>query len=134
MKESVAVREALQDYYERFSAHDPDAFEAIVATGDGISVIGSAPGEGHTDRASWLDAYRQFTTELQLRIEGGPNPRAWEEGGFGYAIDEPRFVIADGRFVPARVTVVMHQEYAEWKVLHMHVSVGVPDEEALRSP
>jgi hypothetical protein len=134
MKESVAVREALQDFYERFSAHDPDAFAGLIATGDGISVIGSAPGEGHTDRSSWLDAYRRFGTELGLRIEGGANPRAWEESGFGYAIDAPRFVIGDGRYVAARVTIVMHQEYAEWKVLHMHVSVGVPDEEALQSP
>lgn len=29
----------------------------------------------------------------------------------------------------ARLTAVLHREDGRWKLVHMHVSVGVPDEE-----
>jgi SnoaL-like domain len=52
----------------------------------------------------------------------------------GFATDEPRFVLPDGQFLPTRLTGVLHQEGGEWKVVHLHFSVGVPDEEAIRPP
>ena len=30
-----------------------------------------------------------------------------------------------------RLTTVIHQEDGRWKLVHMHVSVGVPDEEVV---
>jgi hypothetical protein len=35
MQRSLAVRQGIQDFYERFSAGDPDALEAGLATGEG---------------------------------------------------------------------------------------------------
>jgi ketosteroid isomerase-like protein len=33
--------------------------------------------------------------------------------------------------VPARVSVVLQREAGDWKIVHLHLSVGIPNEEAL---
>ena len=42
---------------------------------------------------------------------------------------EPSFVYPDGSGVKMRMTLVFHREDDAWKLLHMHASVGVPDDE-----
>jgi hypothetical protein len=132
MQASTAVCDGLRTFYERFSAHDPDGFGDIIATGPGVSVIGSAPGEGHDTREAWVSTYAKFIPELGMRLEGGASPRGWEEGTVGFVIDEPRFVMPDGSYLPTRLTGVLHLEDGRWKVVHLHFSVGVPDEDAIK--
>lgn len=134
MTESEAVRDSLRTFYERFSAHDAAGFADIIATSEGVSVIGTAPDEGHGDRDSWVSTYADLIPQVGLRLEGGDSPRGWEEGSVGFAIDQPRFVMPDGSFLPTRLTGVLHQEAGEWKVVHLYFSVGVPDEDALQPP
>jgi len=134
MQDSTAVRDALRTFYQRFSAHDPDGFAAIIASGPGVSVIGTAPGEGHQSRDAWVSTYAELIPKVGLRLEGGSDPRGWMEGTVGFAVDEPRFVMPDGSFLPTRLTAVLHLEAGEWKVVHLHFSVGVPDEDALQAP
>jgi hypothetical protein len=132
MQESAAVRDGLRTFYERFSAHDPDGFVDIIATGPGVSVIGSAPGEGHDTREGWVSTYAKFIPELGMRLEAGANPRGWEEGTVGFVIDEPKFVMPDGSYLPTRLTGVLHREQDAWKVVHLRFSVGVPDRDAIQ--
>lgn len=134
MRESPAVCQGLANFYERYSSHDPDAFAEVIATGDGVSVIGSAPGEGEGSRQHWLAAYERVITDTDIRLEGGENPRGFEEGSVGFAVDSPRFVLPDGSFLRTRLTAVLHVEAATWKVVHLHFSVGVPDQQAIRKP
>jgi hypothetical protein len=132
MKESDAVRDGLRMFYERFSAGDPSGFADAIATGPGVSVIGSAPGEGHDDRDSWVATYAELIPKVQIKLQGGPSPRGFQEGSVGYATDEPRFVLPDGSYLPTRLTGVLHLEDDAWKIVHLHFSVGVPDEEAVQ--
>lgn len=134
MLSSDAVCDGLRTFYERFSAHDPDGFADAIATCDGVSVIGSAPGEGHRGREPWIAAYREFIAASGLRLEGGARPAGWEEGSIGFAVDEARFVLPDGSFLPTRLTAVLRNESSAWKVVHLHFSVGVPDEQAIQAP
>jgi hypothetical protein len=46
-------------------------------------------------------------------------------------VDEPRFVLPDGSAYRTRLTAVVHREDGRWKIVHMHWSVGVPDEEVI---
>lgn len=46
-------------------------------------------------------------------------------------IDEPGFVLGDMTPVATCLTAVFHREDDAWKMVHMHVSVGVPDEEVI---
>ncbi|MDQ3589118.1 MAG: nuclear transport factor 2 family protein [Actinomycetota bacterium] len=66
-----------------------------------------------------------------VRLEAGDDPTGFEEGSMGWFVDEPTFVFPDGSAMDTRLTAVMHQEEGRWKLVHMHVSVGVPDEEVV---
>lgn len=55
MRVSGEVTDGLAGFYEQFSSHDPSLFASALATCDGVSVIGTAPEEGHGDRESWIE-------------------------------------------------------------------------------
>ena len=42
-----------------------------------------------------------------------------------------RFLFPDGSLMQTRLTAVMRQEGGRWKLVHMHLSVGVPDEQVV---
>lgn len=73
----------------------------------------------------------------QAEAMGGSIPiyardiQAFREGSVGWVVDRPTFRFADGSEAPARVSVVVHQEDGQWKIVHLHLSLGVPNEEAL---
>jgi ketosteroid isomerase-like protein len=134
MRESTAVCDGVRQFYAAFSSHDPETFASAIAECPGISVIGSAPEEGHDDRDAWISTYERFVPTVGLRLEGGDEIRGWEEGSVGFAVDRPRFVMTDGSFVPTRLTGVLRREDGDWKVVHLHFSVGVADEDAVQPP
>jgi hypothetical protein len=49
----------------------------------------------------------------------------------GWVADEPTFYFPDGSAMRTRLTAILRQEAGNWALVHMHVSVGVPDEEVL---
>jgi hypothetical protein len=83
MNRSVAVAEGLRAFYDAFNSGDAASFEAVIADGDGVSVIGSAPGEGHGSRAEWLKTYEDVIGEAGLKLESGGRIDGYEGGGTG---------------------------------------------------
>ncbi|MBN2204188.1 MAG: nuclear transport factor 2 family protein [Thermoleophilia bacterium] len=69
----------------------------------------------------------RFETESP-RIAAG-TPIACEEGGLAWAVAEPTFHFSDGYAVETRLTAVFHRDEGQWKLVHMLVCAGVPDEE-----
>ncbi len=59
------------------------------------------------------------------------SPAAFEEGTVGWVTDEVDFAFPDGSVMDTRMTVIFRQEDGRWKLVHMHASVGVPDEEVV---
>lgn len=133
MEHSDDVRDALLRFYDAFSSGDPAAFDAVIASGPGVSVIGSEPGVGATGRESWLDFFANHVSHLGWTLRAGDDPRGYAEGAVGFASDTPTAVGTEG-WIPTRITAVVHQEESEWKIVHVHVSVGVPDEAVLQPP
>lgn len=133
MQQSEAVADGLSEFYRRFGTHDPAQFAAALADGPGVSVTGTAPGEGHDTREGWIEAYTSFVAPAGLTLRGSA-PRGWAVDGAGWALDEPTFVLPDGSTLPTRLTAVLCEQDGEWKIAHMHFSVGVPDEEAVQPP
>jgi len=37
----------------------------------------------------------------------------------------------DGSTIRTRLTAVLHRSQGDWRLIHMHVSVGVPDDEVV---
>ncbi len=126
MQESVAVRDAWLEFCDRLTAGDVASFDRVVSSDAATLVIGTAPGEWVRER----DRLR-FGFEVEgvgLRSRG---PSAYEAGELGWLTDEVDFVFPDGSEMDCRMTVVLHQEDGRWKLLHMHASVGVPDDEVV---
>jgi hypothetical protein len=132
MQQSDGVRDGLLRFYERFSSGDAAGFAEVIAQADGVSVIGTGPGEGHDNRDEWISSYEKMLRGEMAgaRLEAG-DPRAYEEGAVGWGVDQPQFVFPDGSRLPTRLTAVLHDEQGDWKILHLHFSVGVPDEQAM---
>jgi len=126
MEESTAVRDAMRRFYDRLSASDVSVFDEIVARHPATLVIGTAPGEWVRER----DRLRfGFETE-GFALEPG-NTAGYEEGTVGWVTDDPTFVFPDGSRMHTRLTAVFLKEDGNWKLVHMHASVGVPDEEVV---
>ena len=128
MKTSADVSDSMLHFYDRLSAKDVDSFDSIISGDPATLVIGTAPGEWVTERHQL-----RFGFEAEgLAIEPGPRPSGWESGDTGWFVDEPTFVFpgAAGR-MRTRLTSVLQREGGTWRIVHMHVSVGVPDDEVV---
>ncbi len=127
MESSSEVRDAMLRFYERLSAKDVASFERLVSEDPATLVIGTAPGEWVTER----DRLRFGFEAEGLAIEAGSDPAGYENGAVGWFVDEPTYIFPDGSRMRTRLTAVLQREASEWRIVHMHVSVGVPDEEVV---
>jgi SnoaL-like protein len=127
MEPSDAVREGVLRFFEAFEvAHeDPGAFDRVVSS-DAVGAIGSAPHEWIEGREAMR---RQFGME-GVTIDPGEEIEAYREGSLGFATGRPSFVLGEMR-LPVRFSAVLVEEEDAWKVVHLHASVGLPDDEAI---
>jgi hypothetical protein len=130
MQESSAVREAIERFYKAFTDNDVATFETRLLSGEaGITAIGSAPHEWHEGPES----FKQEFGMPGVRLEAGDDLRAWAEGSVGWTVDRPSFLLPDGSSFQVRMTTVFHQEDGDWKIVQLHASVGIADEEAVEA-
>jgi hypothetical protein len=133
MRRSAQVRDTLLRFYEVFSAADLEGFAHIIAQEEqeGVLVIGTDPGDWAEGRERWIAAREALMHAMEgLRLEAGEEPHGYEEGSMGWVADRPRAVLPDGT-ISTRLTGVVRQEKGEWRLVHIHLSVGVPDEEVV---
>ena len=109
---------------------DADAVVGRFSFHDGVSRFGTAPFEFLHD-PSQLERYTRaefddFGGGWPL---GGAEVDAWVEGTVGWSIVRSQVVayVPEGS-QPLRCTFVFHLEQDEWKVVHQHWSIGVPNE------
>jgi hypothetical protein len=124
MERSDGVRDAMLRFCDRLTAGDVGAFDDLVSSHPATVVVGTAPGEIVRERGRL-----RFGFEMEGLGLVPSDPEAYAEGPLGWALDEPSFVYPDGSTVKTRMTFVFHREDGAWKLVHMHASVGVPDEE-----
>jgi SnoaL-like protein len=124
MQQSEEVKNAWLRFCERLSAGDVASFDELVSQGPAALIIGTAPGEWVSERDRMRFGFEAEGVRLEAK-----DPVGYEEGSLGWVVDQPAFVFPDGSAMQTRLTAVMRQEDGRWKLVHMHVSVGVPDEQ-----
>jgi hypothetical protein len=123
---STAVRDAWLAFCDRLSAGDVASFDRLVSGHPATVVIGTAPGEVVRERAKLRFGFE--TEGIGLRPTA---PDAYADGTLGWLTDDATFTFPDGSTMDTRMTAVFLLEEGDWRLVHMHASVGVPDEEVV---
>ena len=126
VRPSADVRDTVLRFYERMRAGDATGFDDLMSTDPALMVIGSA-GEWRTERERLRGVFRLRDQGL----EAGTDLLAYECGDIGWFIDRPDWAFADGSRMHTRFTAILHREAGSWKLVHWHLSVGVPDDKAV---
>ncbi len=125
MDTSDEVRDAMLEFMDRLTAGDVDSFERLVARHKATLVIGTAPGEWVTEP----DRLRAGFEIEGVSMTPGPAPLGWADADLGWYVDEPTMGFPDGSAILTRMTAILARGDGSWRLVHMHVSVGVPDAE-----
>jgi len=126
MEESAEVKAAMLRYYDAITSGNAKAMEQFFTRQDGALLIGMDPTEWWEGHDTIIEVWTmQFAV-----MEGGfpmrsTDLRAYSEGSVGWAVDRPVFTLQDGSDAPFRLTVILHKEGDDWKVVHSHASFGV---------
>ena len=133
IKPSVEIKETVLRFYQRMRAGDAAGFEEFISTDPALLVIGSAN--------EWFRERDRLRGVFRLRnqgLEAGTDLVAYENGDMGWFVDRPDWVFPAGFRMHTRFSAILHRELGTWKFVQWHLSVGVPDEEAIalqrRSP
>jgi hypothetical protein len=131
MQHAPDLADLMRRWYEAFAAGDSAFLEGAFSHQEGVLAIGTDPQEWWTGYDTIVRTLRAQMQELGgMRFAPG-EVVAYREGTVGWAVDRPSIQLPDGAEIPVRISAVYHQEDAAWKLVHWHVSIGVPNEEAV---
>jgi len=126
MAPSTEIRDTVLEFYRRMLAGEADAANDLISRDPALVFIGSA--------GEWVDDQATLRSGTQVPGEGvvaGTNPVAYADGDMGFFADQPTWHFADGTKVEMRLSAVLRREAPGWRVVHVHMSVAVPDNECV---
>jgi adenylate cyclase len=130
MEQSDELRDLTLRFYEATTTGDLSFFDRNVSRQEEAMFLGTDPNE-------WWEGFEALREAMRAQSEamGGMQIvagqlQAYREGGVGWVIDrDASFRLPDGREIPFRSTLVFRREDGEWKLVHLHSSIGVSNEE-----
>lgn len=132
MEQSSELKNLILTFYDATSKGDASRLESLLSRRSELLFIGTDPNEWWTNSSSIVQAFRTQIEALggTMPITAG-DPQAYSEGTIGWVADRPTFRLPGGAEVPFRFTAVFRREEDGWKFIQSHVSIGVPDEQAI---
>jgi ketosteroid isomerase-like protein len=133
-KPSVEVRKLMTQFYEAASKGDFEFLDGLLSRRARVLWIGTDPHEWWESPEAVLEAWRTQTAELgsPAAITGG-NATVWQHGEVAWVSDRPALRLPDGRSFPFRLTAVWVVEPEGWRIVQVHLSLGVLNESVLGS-
>lgn len=128
MEASEEIREIMLEVVRAFAEGDRAAWSRLWSSRSGVISLGTDPRElweGYDTIVSLQSA--QFAERGPLVFAPG-EVAAFHEGSVGWAVHATTGVWG-GRTLPSRFTAVFHLERGRWKLIHLHKSLGVLNEE-----
>lgn len=126
MSLSTEVRDTVLQMYRHMLAGEGDEANELISRDPALIFIGSA--------GEWIDDQATLRSGSQVPGEGlepGPNPIGYANGGVGWFADQPTWLFADGTRAEMRLTAVLQHEPAGWRIVNVHMSVAVPDDQCV---
>jgi hypothetical protein len=130
MQPSTELRDIIVQWFHAAAAGDASWRDRHVSRDPYLRIVGTDPGE-------WLQgepAYAFLKHEAE-HIGGKvtvqvPEAEAYSEGDIGWGLARPIITLADGRQVSPRWSAVFRRENGAWKMVQLHASVAIGNEEA----
>jgi ketosteroid isomerase-like protein len=130
-EQSPEVEQVVRDMLDAVASSDLEAIGRQTSREAGVVGIGS-------DASEWAEGYddimriwSESTPDADLGVKIGLDElKGYREGSVGWAAARGYFEL-EGKRVPVRMTVVLHEEDGEWKGVQSHASIGVPNERML---
>ena len=66
----------------------------------------------------------------QIKVNVG-EVEAYKEGTVGWGIANPTITLPNGKKFQPRGSAVFHKDKGQWKIIQIHASAGVPNEQLL---
>jgi hypothetical protein len=128
MIESPEIKNVILQLYEKYASGEVLEFaERFYSRQEGLLFIGTDPDEWFMDHESIISFYKE-AANAGLKIQMS-DLKAYSEGTVGWAADRVKVKLPKGSEVLVRHTFILHKELGEWKIIHAHISVGMPNEE-----
>ena len=126
MSQSAEVRDTVLQMYAHMLAGEGDAANELISRDPALVFIGSA--------GEWIDDQDTLRAGKQVAGEGlvaGPSPIGYANGDVGWFADQPTWQFADGTSAEMRLTAVLQHEAPGWRIVNVHMSVAVPDDQCV---
>jgi hypothetical protein len=126
MAPSTEIVDTVLELYRRMLAGEAEAANDLISRDPALVFIGSA--------GEWVDDQETLRSGTQEPGEGliaGPNPAGYADGDMGFFVDQPTWRFADGTKAEMRLSAVLRREAPGWRVINMHMSVAVPDDQCV---
>jgi ketosteroid isomerase-like protein len=123
--QSPGIRTLVERYAEAVRTGDLDTVASLIDDQDEVLVIGTDPEEWWKGRETVLGVYRAQQAEMgdTVGISTLDLETASEIGEAGWFAGRIRLQVPTGE-LPLRVSGTARRRGEEWKIVHMHVSVG----------
>lgn len=129
MERSSELEDLVRAWFEAASTGDASAIDRHVSREAGTRLIGSDPNEWFAG-ARVADFLRGEVEGSAGKVTFSPSEtEGFSEGTVGWAVTRLTITMPDGGSVSPRWSAVFHREDGEWKFVHTHASIAVPNEE-----
>jgi len=115
-------------HYGKFdSGEQAETIKELYSLQKGVTIIGNDPDEWFDDQKS-IEAFLTAggSSKREIVIE---NITAYFEGTVGWTMDRVKVKMSNGVELPVRHTRIFHKENGSWRLVHLHVSIPVPNAE-----
>jgi ketosteroid isomerase-like protein len=128
MQSSDELRSLILKLYEKEESGELFNFaRQVYSHREGVLLLGSEPNDRYEGYEAIIGFYKtEGASGLEIRID---DLKAFSEGAFGWVVDRVNARLPDGCDIPVRHTYVLNREADEWKIVHAHISVGIPDDQ-----
>jgi hypothetical protein len=126
MIESPEIKNVILQLYEKEASGGVLGFaKRFYSRQEGLLFIGTDPDEWLEDYESVISLYKKVANAgLEIQIS---DLIAYSEVTVGWAADRVKVELPNGSEVLVRHTFILHKENDEWKFVHTHISVAVPN-------
>lgn len=131
MEQSPELRDIITGWFTAVAQGDTSWVDRHVSRQAGVRLVGTDPNEwlGGEQAAHFLaEEAKAMGGNVQISVG---EAEAYREGSVGWGVARPTITLPNGKAFSPRWSAVFHQENGAWKMVQLHASVGVPNEELL---